>query len=55
MSGWLRADPAGAAVDEGLEDDGGVPAGEEALEEEDDPWRFGAGLKKHVCSCEAHT
>jgi hypothetical protein len=55
MLGWLWPDEAGVVVDEGLEDEGGVPAGEEELEEDEDPWRFGAGLKKHVCSCEAHT
>jgi hypothetical protein len=38
-----------------VEEVGAGDAGAAACDEDDDPGAFGGGLKKHVCSWEAHT
>ena len=55
---WCWATCADPGMGSELDDVGDVAAGDaeaEACDEDDDPGAFGGGLKKHVCSWEAHT
>ena len=58
MLGWCWATWDGPGMGselDGVEGAAVGDAGPDACDEDDDPGAFGGGLKKHVCSWDAHT